>query len=115
MCPNTQDLKIEHSRIEFLDSCSALPATAPADHAHIIDLSTFKLSTDRPERGIELQDAIVTMLYNISPVILTIFLNPPAGLGTFRLVQKYINKSSTDKLVIMKKGDKVLVSALASQ
>ncbi len=87
----------------FLDTFQALPAAAPADHAHIVDLirvGQFKAL---------IQDAIVTLLYKVSPEILTNLLD--AGAQNFQLFQKCKGQVETRGFVIIKKGSDVLVSA----
>ncbi|CAO2647871.1 Nn.00g087930.m01.CDS01 [Neocucurbitaria sp. VM-36] len=103
------DTIAELHEVEFLDSYAALPPTAPTNHARIVDVATFRPADGEYCSNIKLQDAVVTMLYKISPITLTAFLNAPTVPGSFRLVQKYTDGSSDDKLVIIKKGDYVTV------
>ena len=107
------DTIAELHEVEFLDTFAALPPTAPANHARIVDISTFRPADGEYRSNIKLQDAIVTMLYNISPITLAAFLNAPTVPGSFRLVQRYIGDSSEDKLVIIKKGDYVMVGVFS--
>ena len=88
--------------VQFLDTFQALPAAAPADHAHIIDVGKSGQSKAL------VQDVIVTLLYKISPDLLTNLLD--AGDQDFRLFQKRKAKAETRGFVIIKKGRAVLVS-----
>ncbi|RYO01359.1 hypothetical protein AA0120_g214 [Alternaria tenuissima] len=87
--------------IQFTDSVAALPPTAPRNHAHMINLAIKKIP-----KNIMLQDAVVTLLHQMSSMALDMFL---ANTKAFHV--GYIPKSnnSDDCLVIMRRGDKVLV------
>jgi hypothetical protein len=93
-----------HPNVQFFNTFAALPATAPANHAHIIDFGKTGTSPAM------LQDAVVTLLYSISPETLTAFLKP--DITSFRLLQKHKDPKHVDKFIVMKKGSKVLVSVL---
>ncbi|KAH7088301.1 hypothetical protein FB567DRAFT_579198 [Paraphoma chrysanthemicola] len=57
----------------------------------------------------KLQDAMVSMLHNIpvgSSTALTRFMDPAQN---FRLIQSFIDPGNTDKLVITKRGNKIIV------
>jgi hypothetical protein len=88
--------------VKFLDTFSALPADGPGKTAHIVDHGVAGPSTAH------IQDAIVTMLYNISPDILTRFMDPTVT--NFKLLQRYKDTNQTDKFVIMKRDNNVVVS-----
>lgn len=92
-----------HPNVQFLNTFAALPATTPANHAHIVDVGKTGQSPAM------LQDAVVPMLYNISPETLTAFLKP--DITSFILLQKRKDPKLSDKFITMKKGCKVLVSA----
>jgi hypothetical protein len=94
-----------HPNVQFLNTFAALPATTPANHAHIVDIGKAGKSPAM------LQDAVATMLYNISPETLTAFLKP--DITSFTLLQKRKDPELSDKFITMKKGCKVLVSASA--
>ncbi|KAJ4377853.1 hypothetical protein N0V83_000683 [Neocucurbitaria cava] len=99
----------ELHEVEFLNGYEELPATAPVDHARIIHLPTFMPADGEFRSNIKLQDAIVTMLYNISPTTLEAFMNAPTVPGSFRLVQENTDGSSDDKLLLIRKSDYVMV------
>lgn len=101
----------ELHEVEFLENYEALPATAPIDHARIIHLPTFMTADGEYRSNINLQDAIVTMLYNISPTTLEAFMDAPTVPGSFRLVQENTDGSSSDKLLLIRKSNYVMVSA----
>jgi hypothetical protein len=100
--------------ITFVSDYASLPSAAPPDHPHIIDVAAFTQSHEDKATRLRIQDAVVTMLYNISigsSDVLGQFLD--ANKPSFRLVQKYKNLGNTDKFVIARKGDNVLVHILA--
>ncbi|KAJ5024803.1 hypothetical protein J3E73DRAFT_371557 [Bipolaris maydis] len=88
--------------VAFLTTFAPLPATAPSSHAHIIkDLAR---GTSKPR----LQDAIVTLLYNISFSTLTTFLDP--DIKEFRLIQtRRRGRDAGEQLIVMKRGCKVII------
>ncbi|USP73795.1 uncharacterized protein yc1106_01069 [Curvularia clavata] len=95
-------------RVAFLDMVINLPASAPKDHAHIIDQRFKGRSTAR------IQDAIVTVLFNVCPNELPTFLDP--NVKDFRLVQTKRRKdrwslwsAPSGQLVIWKRGRKVIL------
>ena len=98
--------------LQFLDTFFDLPSEAPADHAHIIDLDSYKPAGDPSPTTVNLQDAVVTMLMHISELILKRFFG--ADKLEFRLIVNFTVTTSNDQLVIAKKGtdrgEEVLVS-----
>ena len=102
--PKSFHPKSFHPNVQFFNTFAALPAIAPANHAHIIDFGKTGTSPAM------LQDAVVTLLYSISPETLTTFLKP--DITSFRLLQKHKDPKQADKSIVMKKGSKVLVSVL---
>jgi hypothetical protein len=93
----------------FTDECQALPSTAGADHPHIVNVATYNTAGSQ-KRNVKLPDAVITMLHEISKNgtdVLAQFLD--VNRPSLRLVQRYIDPSLTDKLVIAKKDDEVLV------
>ncbi|KAH3917611.1 hypothetical protein HBH56_042650 [Parastagonospora nodorum] len=93
--------------VQFSNAFAALPSTAPANHPHLIDLATYTPPHANRQTNMKLPDAIVTMLHQISPTALGDFLDP--NKASFRLIQTFKDKRETEKLVIAKNGDKVLV------
>ncbi|EUC47134.1 hypothetical protein COCMIDRAFT_3847 [Bipolaris oryzae ATCC 44560] len=88
--------------VTFLTTFAPLPPSTPSSHAHII--SDFAHGTSTPH----LQDAIVTLLYNISPSTLSTFLD--RDIKEFRLVQtRRRGRDAGEELVVMKRGCKVIV------
>ena len=99
--------------LQFLDTFPALPASAPADHPHIIDIKTYIPPTGSLATTTRLQDAVATMLFHISAHTLTTLLaaTPPV----FQLVQKSRDPKKTDKLVIEKSGKHILVGVFTER
>ncbi|KAF2133173.1 hypothetical protein P153DRAFT_412782 [Dothidotthia symphoricarpi CBS 119687] len=93
--------------VQYVNDFAALPSTAPPDHAHVVDIATFRPSDGNVKSNVKLQDAVVTMLYQISPDTLSKFLN--SGTRSFRLVNQSAHNIA-EKLVIIKKGNEVLAS-----
>ncbi|EMD60910.1 hypothetical protein COCSADRAFT_163328 [Bipolaris sorokiniana ND90Pr] len=88
--------------VAFLTTFAPLPATTPSSHAHIIN--DFARGTSTPH----LQDAIVTLLYNVSPSTLSTFLEP--DIKEFRLVQtRRQGRDAGEELIVMKRSRKVIV------
>lgn len=97
------------SSIRFTDDYPALPSAAPANHPHIVDVATYTTSGNKNKK-VKLPDAVATMLHQISgngTDVLAQFLD--VNRPSFRLVQKYIDSRNTDRLVIAKKNDEVIV------
>ncbi|KAH7077744.1 hypothetical protein BKA63DRAFT_564313 [Paraphoma chrysanthemicola] len=95
--------------VQFTNAVTTLSSTAPVDHAHIIDIASYTSSNGNQNTNMKLQDAIATMLHNIpvgDSTALTRFLDPAQN---FRLIQSFIDPGNTDKLVIAKRGNKVIV------
>jgi hypothetical protein len=89
---------------------AVLPATASADHAHLIHYNVHGFpvhGTSTPR----IQDAIVTLLYRLSPAMLTKFLDPE--IKDFRLTLNpiLIPAGEGEEFVIMKRASKAIVSA----
>jgi hypothetical protein len=98
--------------IGYLDNFARLPSAAPRNHAHILDLTTFKKHDGDVVTDIMLQDALVTMLHQISAQTLTNFLD---ATSPFRIIFKFKVHQIEDRLVVMRKDDQVLVSQLTSR
>jgi hypothetical protein len=95
-------------RVQFANTYPALAASTSAKHPHIIDLASYTPPDGDQRTNMKLQDAVVTMLHQISTDVLANFSD--AGKPTFKLIQKFKNPGNTDELVIAKKGSKVIVS-----
>jgi hypothetical protein len=93
----------DSSQISYTDDYETLPSSAPATHAHIVDLGEY-VSHYKENGMVKLQDAVVTTLYSISPDTLRSFLSPTVN--TF----KAIFGKKDIQLVIWRKGLEVLVS-----
>jgi hypothetical protein len=97
--------------VRFSDTVAALPSTGPADHAHIIDITSYTPPNGNENSNMQLQDAVVTMLHQIplgTSTALTQFTDPAQP--TFMLIQNWVDPRNTDKLVICKRGNNVIVS-----
>jgi hypothetical protein len=93
--------------VEFTDCLKRLPATAPVNHAHIIDLNSYKLEMEDEGYDVKVWDAVMTMLFNISEQTINDFLD--SKIKTFQLVQEFDGSSSSTKLVIWRQGGQALV------
>ena len=91
------------SQIPFINDLALLPANGPTNHAHIINLSP-EYDSESNKQGINLQDALATTLFKVSPTTLEFFLNPKTH--TFKAI---FGKRDT-QLVIWRKGLEVFVS-----
>ncbi|OAL49427.1 hypothetical protein IQ07DRAFT_568342 [Pyrenochaeta sp. DS3sAY3a] len=91
----------------FKDVFASLPASGPTTHAHIFELSDYSSSSNENQRDadrtISLQDAVVTILFHISPDTLESFLSP--RVHTFKAI---FGKKGT-QLVIWRKGLEVFI------
>jgi hypothetical protein len=99
----------EYLQLIFSNVFKRLPANAPSEHAHIIDMKELTPKAyDHPwDYDIKLPDTIVTALHNISPNTLEEFLD--AKIMSFQIVQS--QKSSPNcKVVVWRQGNQVLVS-----
>ncbi|KAL6706622.1 hypothetical protein ACN47E_005378 [Coniothyrium glycines] len=91
-------------KIQFSNDYTRLPATSPADHAHIV------VHGAQGHAKALVQDAIVTMLYYIDPTILTRFL--VADFLEFKLLLQYKDPSLEDRVVIMRRGNQVVIGVV---
>jgi hypothetical protein len=98
--------------IEYLDNFAGPPSSKSRNHPHILDVTTFKEHDGYLVTDIMLQDAIVTMLYQISAQTLTNFLD---ATSPSRIVFKYKSAKIDDRLVVMRKDAQVIVSELTSR
>ncbi|KAH7380783.1 hypothetical protein BKA66DRAFT_419427 [Pyrenochaeta sp. MPI-SDFR-AT-0127] len=89
------------TNIQFLNYDPDLPDTTPTDHAHIVDIGAVGSSRAM------IQDAVVTVLYQITCAYLDYFLDPK--ITSFRLLRKYKIYNHIDGLLIMRREDKMLV------
>jgi hypothetical protein len=94
--------------VEFTDCFKRLPASAPADHAHLVDLSKYHPDMEEESYDVKVWDAVCTMLFNISTETLNDFLDP--NVRTFQLIQEFDEGMSRAKLVIWRQSNKTLVS-----
>jgi hypothetical protein len=97
--------------LKFSDRFDRLPASTPPDHAHIIDSSFLESELDDGfDYDIKIWDAVATMLHKISAVTLEQFLD--SNVTKFKLVHEFKSGpgSSKAKLVVWRRGCKVLVS-----
>jgi hypothetical protein len=93
--------------IQYDDSFAELPSTAPRNHPHILDLSTYRDNDGTVSTDIQLQDAIVTVLHKISDTTLSDFLNFTKA---FRIVFENKSEPRGNRVFIMRKDNEVLVS-----
>ena len=92
----------DSSTLSYTDDFETLPSSGPTSHAHILDLGEYA-SFMRDEGALQLQDAVVTALFNISPATLKSFVSPTVD--TFKAV---LGKKDV-QLVIWRKGLEVFV------
>ena len=81
----------------FVNDFEKLPASGPTGHAHIINTDQHAACMNE-QSPINLQDAVATTLFNLSPDTLTSFLNPTVN--TFKAV---FGKRDT-QLVVWRRG-----------
>jgi hypothetical protein len=101
--PSDDDLD---DAVRFNAQFDRLPANAPAGHAHIIDLDAY--TPNEYEDDVELHDAVVTTLFNISKDTLEQLLDP--RVATFQLLQEF-EFDSYARLIVWRQGSQILVSA----
>jgi hypothetical protein len=94
-------------RIQYDDSFAELPSTAPRNHPHILDLSTYREHDGIVSTDIQLQDAIATVLHKISDTTLSDFLDFTKA---FRIVFENKSEPRGNRVFIMRKDNEVLVS-----
>ncbi|KAF2028069.1 hypothetical protein EK21DRAFT_114271 [Setomelanomma holmii] len=96
--------------IQYLDSVAALSSSAPSDHAHVIDVTSYKMPEGWQSTTTKLQDAVATMLHQIpfeGSTALAAFLD--SRRPNFKLLQKYVDTRKTDKIVIAKREDQAIL------
>ena len=90
--------------VSFLDDIQALPADAPTNHPHIIDLHTYTPSND--SNVLHAWDAVVIMLLALEKSTLMKFLDESKE--EFKL--GISPNGSDERIVVWRKGTDVLVS-----
>ena len=90
------------SQVSFVNDFKTLPASGPASHAHLINLSEY-VGTANEDSTFKLQDAAVTALFSLSPSTLRSFLSPTVN--TFKAI---FGKRDV-QLIIWRKGSEVFV------
>jgi hypothetical protein len=95
--------KSDSSNCSYTDDFETLPSSGPTSHAHIIDLGEYATSM-KEEGALQLQDAIVTTLFNVSQATLRSFVSPTVN--NF----KAVFGTKDVQLVIWRKGLEVFVS-----
>lgn len=65
----------DSSARSFRSDFETLPASGPINHAHVIDMAEYA-ATMKEQGTTELQDAVVTTLFNVSIDTLRMFLSP---------------------------------------
>jgi hypothetical protein len=93
LCINWATMQVAFEPVDFANS---FPASAPIDHAHILGLDKY---------AVKIWDAVVTMLFNISPDTLWNFLD--SSNNTFKLIQQLSPGGAI--FIIFRKGNEVLV------
>jgi hypothetical protein len=94
--------------VEFTNRFTRLPASAPANHAHVIDLSSYNPDLEEECYDVKVWNVVCTMLFNISKETLNDFLD--SSVKTFQLVQEFEGSRSNTKLLIWRKGSETLVN-----
>lgn len=90
--------------VSFLNDIQALPADAPTNHPHIIDLHTYTPSND--SNVLHAWDAVVIMLLALEKSTLMKFLDESKE--EFKL--GISPNGSDERIVVWRKGTDVLVS-----
>jgi hypothetical protein len=93
--------------LKFSGSFEHLPATAPANHSHIVDLSSYDPDMEEEQYDVKVWDAVITILYKLSEETVSEFLS--SSVKTFQLVHGYEKSRSDVKLVIWRQGSEVMV------
>jgi hypothetical protein len=104
----TEEDEEEPLPMEFTNCFPRLPASAPANHAHIIDLSSYDPDLEEECYHVKVWDVVCTMLFNISKDTLNDFLD--SSVKTFRLVQEFEGSRDETKVLIWRKGSGTLVN-----
>jgi hypothetical protein len=91
----------DSARLKFSDNFEKLPPTAPANHAHIIDLSSYDAAMAEEEPyDMKVWDVVLTMLYNISE----------KTANDFQLKKEHAGSSAFMDLIVWRQGSEVMVS-----
>jgi hypothetical protein len=101
-------IQSDSSQVSFVDEYETLPSNGPRNHAHVIDLGEYTEAI-KDYGMLQLQDAVATTLYKISPETLRSFLSPTVN--TIKLV---FGKKDV-QLVIWRKGLEVFVSSCTNR
>lgn len=99
--------------VQFIDF-AALSATAPANHPHLIDVTTYDQCQEDQNyemnmglvSAFQLWDAVVTLLHTISRATLTSFLD--GSQNEFKIVLAK-NASNQNQILVWRKGNEILV------
>ncbi|KAH6859163.1 hypothetical protein BKA58DRAFT_457060 [Alternaria rosae] len=92
----------------FLNVYKRLPAHLPSSHAHIIKVGPLRedLFEGEEQYDLKIQDAVATLLFQISKDTLDTFLSGVTD--SFKLVQSFEGRSKM-QLIIWKQGTQVLI------
>lgn len=101
---NAASIQSDSSQVSFVDEYESLPSNSPTRHAHVIDLGGYA-DLVKDNGMLQLQDAVATTLYNVSPETLKSFLSP-----TVNTIKAVFGKKDV-QLVIWRKGLEVFVSS----
>jgi len=96
--------------VQFLCVHERLPANAPSDHAHVIDMTFYEPSL--PSIGVQcdvkIQDAVATLLFNISKATLDQFLDSQTT--SFKFLWSFKREHVENQMIVWRQGAQVLVS-----
>ncbi|KAI4619665.1 hypothetical protein J4E83_005520 [Alternaria metachromatica] len=99
----------EYLPVWFLCVHEHLPANAPSDHAHVIDMALYKPSL--PSIGVQcdvkIQDAVATLLFNISKATLDQFLDSQTT--SFKFLWSFKREHVENQMIVWRQGAQVLV------
>lgn len=99
--------------IEYLSTCSQLPADAPVGHPHLIDIESVDADyPSYPQPGLCIADMVVTILYNYNPETLERFLDMSHD---FKFHIHFKREGGLLDFVIIRKGNTVTVSETISK
>jgi hypothetical protein len=93
--------------VDFTNSFERLPASAPKNHAHIIDLDSYTPFDVDDEYDLKIWDAVATMLFTISEETLCAFLD--SDNKTFQLLQGPEQKCQHSYIFVERRKSEVLV------
>jgi len=96
--------------VQFLCVHERLPANEPSNHAHVIDMTLYKpfLPWNWVQYDVKIQDAVATLLFNISKATLDQFLDSQTT--SFKFLWSHKREHVEYQIIVWRQGAQVLVS-----